>query len=176
VRPSAIFALQVAVSLLAYGLIARWYLWPRLRGRSRAGALEPLLWPHVFRTLGLTMLVPGVVDPDLPRSFADAVALGDAATASLALLSLFALRAGWPLALGLVWLCNVVGTLDLLHVIYLGIAVGAPEYRLGGAWFVPTYVVPALAVSHVLMFLLLARPAAPTGSTPRGRNDRGGVA
>lgn len=159
-RASAVFALQVAVNLLAYGLIARWYIWRRLSGRSREEVLEPLLWPHVFRTLGLTMLVPGVVDPDLPRSFVDAVALGDAATAALALLSLFALRAGWPAALGLVWLCNAVGTLDLMHVIYQGIAVGAPEYRLGGAWFVPTYVVPALAVSHALMFMPLVRPAA----------------
>ena len=158
-RPSAVFALQVVANLLAYGLIARWYVWPRLRGRSRAGALEPLLWPHVFRSLGLTLLVPGVVDPELPRSFAAAVALGDVATAALALLALFALRAGWRFALGLVWLCNVVGTLDLLHVIYQGIAVGAPEYSLGGAWFVPTYVVPALAVCHVLMFRLLVRPA-----------------
>jgi hypothetical protein len=166
VGPSAVFGLQVAVNLLAYGLIARWYLWPRLRGRPLGEALPPLLWPHVFRTLGLTLLVPGVVDPELPRPFAVAVAAGDAATAALALLALVALRAGWPPALGLVWLCNAVGALDLLHVLYQGMAVGAPEYRLGGAWFVPTYVVPALAVSHALLFILLARR---TASPARGR-------
>ena len=158
---TGIFAFQFAASLLAYGLLARWYVWPRLLHRPLREALQPLLWPHVFRTLGLTMLVPGVVDPDLPRSFAVAVAVGDAATAALALLTLVALRGAWPRALALVWGCNVVGSADLLHVLYQGVGAGVPEYRLGGAWFVPTYVVPALVVSHLMVFWLLAQSRAP---------------
>ena len=163
---TGIFALQFVVSLLAYGLLTRWYLWPWLLRRPLREALQPLLWPHVFRTLGLTMLVPGVVDPDLPRSFAVAVAAGDAATAGLALLALVALRAAWPWAPALVWACNLVGTADLLHVLYQGVVAGVPEYRLGSAWFVPTYVVPALVVSHVTVFRLLARGARGRDAAP----------
>jgi hypothetical protein len=61
--------------------------------RSRAEALRPLLVLHSFRFIGLAFLVPGVVSPDLPSSFAHSAAYGDIIAAILALLSLLCCHA-----------------------------------------------------------------------------------
>jgi len=53
---------------------------------------------------------------------------------------------------------NVWGTIDLLHAIYqgqIGARIGAE--LLGAAFYIPTVVVPALLVTHALIFWLLLR-------------------
>jgi hypothetical protein len=58
-----------------------------------------------------------------------------------------------------VWVLGVWGTGDLLNAIYLGqIAVGIGPGTLGAAFYIPTLVVPALLVTHVLIFWQLLRP------------------
>jgi hypothetical protein len=49
------------MSLLVFGLLAKWYAWPHLWSRSFTRALLILLAPLVC-DLGLMSLVPGVVD------------------------------------------------------------------------------------------------------------------
>jgi hypothetical protein len=165
---TAIFAIQSTAALLAYGFIARAYLWPRLVRWPIAAALSALLWIHTFRTLGLTTLVPGVVDLSVPRGFVTPLAVGDLAAAVLAALALVALAARWPAAIPLVWLANVEGILDLAFVTYQGIVIRAASYPLGAAWYIPTYFVPALWVSHAMMLILLLRRSV------RSRVDMGG--
>ena len=80
-----IFALEIAGMVLLFVLIARWYWSPRLAPLPLRDALTPLLLLHLTRVLGLTMLVPGVIDTDLPRSFAVPGAYGDLIAAVLAL-------------------------------------------------------------------------------------------
>ena len=46
--PLALFGIQFTLSLIAYALIALWYVAPRLAGLPRELALVPLLWVHVF--------------------------------------------------------------------------------------------------------------------------------
>jgi hypothetical protein len=41
------------LSLLVFATLARWYVAPWLATRSRAEALAPLLWVHVFRYVAL---------------------------------------------------------------------------------------------------------------------------
>lgn len=105
--------------------------------------------------MGLVFLVPGLVAEGLPTSFAYAVAFGDLASGLLALLSLVALRKHWSVALPLVWIFNLVGTLDLLNALRQAGAVP----HLGAAWYVPTFWVPVLLVTHVLIFARLLLPA-----------------
>src|SRR5262250_3273169 len=64
------FFASIAFSLIAWGIVAARYIWPELRLRGRAQALRPLLILHSFRFIGLAVLVPGVVSPDLPPAFA----------------------------------------------------------------------------------------------------------
>ena len=79
--------------------------------------------------------------------------MGTLSAAWLALLSLVALRGGWGLALALVWLFNIVGTVDLLNALRHADAV--PD--LGATWYIPTFWVPLLLVTHVMIFARLLR-------------------
>ena len=63
----------------------------------------PLIFPHCFRYIGLVFLVSGVVASDMPQAFAVPAAYGDLLTTVLALIAVIALRAGWAIALLLVW-------------------------------------------------------------------------
>ncbi len=154
--PPQIFVLQVSLSLTVYALIARWYVAPRLAAMPLRDALVPLLLLHAFRHMGLVFLLPGLVGTALPPAFALPTAYGDLATGLLALSAAITLRSRWPLAIGLAWAANIVGTLDFVYGFYQGARLGI---SLGAAYYIPTVVNPAMWVCHFLMFwLLLRRP------------------
>ena len=148
-----IFGLQLVLSLVVYALLAKWYVTPWLAEKPIRQALTPLIFPHAFRHVGLLFFVPGVVAQPLPNFFANTAAYGDLVSGLLALLSLVALRGGWGLALPLVWLFNIVGTVDLLNALRHAEAV--PD--LGATWYIPTFWVPVLLVTHAMMFARLIR-------------------
>ena len=150
----AIFGLQVLLSLVGYSLIARLYVAPRLAALPLPAALTPLLLLHAFRHLGMVFLLPTVVGPLLPAAFAVPAAYGDLLAALLALLAIAALRNGWPLAILLVWLFNIEGTLDLVNAFYQGLR---NDVQLGAAYYIPTFAVPALFVTHAMIFAMLIR-------------------
>jgi hypothetical protein len=131
-----------------------------LQARSRIEALRPLLALHGFRFIGLSFLVPGVVSADLPAAFARDAAYGDMIAAILALLALAALRS--KLGIGLVWIFNVWGTLDLLNAFYVANATGLSAGQLGAAYFIPTAIVPLLLITHGLVFRILLQHDRPT--------------
>jgi hypothetical protein len=154
VTAQQIFGLQVLLSFLVYGLVARWYVTPRLAPRPLHAALQPLLVLHATRYLGMVFLVPTVVGPALPAGFAVPAAYGDLLAALLALAALVALRARAPIALPLTWLFNVVGLLDLINAFYQGLR---NDVQLGAAYFIPTFAVPALVITHFMIFRMLVR-------------------
>ncbi len=147
------FFVSIAFSFIAWGIVAARYIWPELRSRQRAEALRPLLILHSFRFMGLAFLVPGVVSPDLPASFAHSAAYGDIVAAALALLSLVLL----PRAAGLVlvWIFNVWGSIDLLNAFYQGNNAGLLAGQLGATYVIPTLIVPLLLITHGLAFRIL---------------------
>src|SRR5262245_31212187 len=147
------------MSFLAFGIVTGVYIWPRLRAMRRADALIPLVIPHTFRFVGLSFLVPGVVSPSLSPAFAIPAAYGDLVAAILAGVATLALAARASWSIPMVWVFNVWGALDLLHAFYQGqIGVGIVPGSLGAAFFIPTLVVPALLVTHGLVFWVLLRP------------------
>jgi hypothetical protein len=75
----ALFGLSVLMSFVAFGLVTKLYIWPRLRILERDDALIPLVLPHTFRFIGLSFLVPGVVSTSPPAAFAAPAAYGDLA-------------------------------------------------------------------------------------------------
>ncbi len=115
-QPILFLITSVGFCFVAWGIVVAWYVWPHLRGRSRAEAMRPLLVLHSFRFVGLSFLVPGVVSPDLPAAWAGPAAYGDLIAAILALLALAGLksRSGMPL----VWVTNVWGLADFLYAFY----------------------------------------------------------
>jgi len=149
----AIFGLQFVLSLIVYALLAKWYVAPWLAGKPVNQALIPLVIPHAFRHIGMVFLVPGVVAQPLPAAFANPAAYGDLLAGVLALLVLITLRIGWTGALALVWLFNIVGTVDLLNALRQPNVV--PGF--GAAWYIPTFLVPALLVTHFMIFARLLK-------------------
>ena len=153
--PQLCFFASIAFSFISWGIVTSRYIWPRLRLLERAGAMRPLLILHSFRFVGLAFLVPGVVSPDLPPAFAQSAAYGDIIAAALALLALLALptRAGIVMA----WIFNLWGSADLLRAFYEGNANGLLAGQLGAAYFIPTFIVPLLLITHALAFRILLR-------------------
>jgi hypothetical protein len=147
------FFLSIAFSLIAWGIVAARYFWPELRVRQRAEALRPLLIFHSFRFVGLAFLVPGVVSPDLPSSFAHAAAYGDLIAAVLALMSLMSLPSAAGIAIA--WIFNVWGTADLFNAFYQANHAGLMAGQLGATYFIPTFIVPLLLITHGLGFRIL---------------------
>lgn len=117
---------------------------------------SPLLLLHSFRHIGLAFLVVGVTAQPLDSRFAEPAAYGDLLAAVLALVALWAVRSNWSVALSLVWLFNIVGALDLLNAVYQGLRF-VPNGHLGATHFIPLLIVPALLVTHYLVFGLLLR-------------------
>jgi hypothetical protein len=149
------FFVSIAFSFIAWGMVVSRYIWPELRVREQAEALRPLLILHSFRFIGLTFLVPGVVSPDLPSAFARPAAYGDVIAAALALLSLVSLprRTGVVVA----WIFNLWGTVDLLNAFYEANHAGLLPRQLGSAYFIPTFVVPLLLITHGIAFRVLLK-------------------
>jgi hypothetical protein len=155
-EPAQLLALQFTLSLLAYAALGFWFVRPWLVTKPRADALAMLVFPQTFRFVGVTLLVPGVVGPGLPEAFARPTAIGDLITTALAWLSLIALRRGWRFAIPTVWLFNLVGLSDLLLNVGRGMRLQVAS-QLGAAWFGPAFIVPAMLVIHILIFVFLVR-------------------
>ncbi len=153
----AIFGLSIIMSFVTFGLVTKFYIWPRLRVLGRDDALVPLVVPHAFRFIGLSFLVPGVVSPALPWAFAAPAAYGDLLAAILAVVAAISLSRRASFATLLVWLFNVWGTADLLFAFYHGLLIGLDARMLGATFFIPTAIVPPLLIMHGLIFRLLVR-------------------
>jgi hypothetical protein len=154
-RAQICFFASVGFAFIAWGVVIGSVVWPELRRRQRSDALRPLLMLHGFRFVGLALLVPGVVSRDLPAAFAEPAAFGDVAAAMLALLALALLSS----RLGVVatWVFNLWGSADLLLAFYNGNRFGLEAGQLGAAYFLPTFGVPLLLLTHAVIFWLLLR-------------------
>ena len=153
----AVFGIQTLFSFLVFGLLAWWYVWPWLRSIDRTNAFTALTFVHALRPIGATVLVSSVAGTALPRDFAEAVAYGDLATSVLAIITLIALRFRLGFAIALVWLTNIVGTVDLVNALVGGVRYDIARLGMGSFWYVVTILVPILWIAHALAFLLLLR-------------------
>jgi hypothetical protein len=151
-----IFQVEIIGSLVLFGT---WYWAPRLARYSLADALIPLLLLHLTRTLGLTVLVPTVVDPSLPRDFAMPAGYGDLIAAGLALLSIVALKTRCRFASAVVWIFSLEGIADLVNDFVQGSRIELPRFHLGVAWYIFTSLAPALLVTHFMIAARLVRHA-----------------
>ncbi|QOZ37678.1 hypothetical protein XH92_06780 [Bradyrhizobium sp. CCBAU 53421] len=151
------FLLSVAGAFLTSAVVAVTYVWPALRTMPRHNALRLLAAFHAFRFLGMNFMVTGFVSPEVNPVFAGAVGWGDLTAAALALLAMAALSWRWPIAIPIVWLFNIWGTLDLLNAYYMGATKNADPGLFGAGIYIPALYVPLLLVSHVMVFMLLMR-------------------
>jgi len=132
---------------------------PRLKAMDQVAAQRAIATLHSFRFFGLVFIVPGVVGPNLPGSFATFAAYWDLATGVLAILALLTVRIR-PLFWLLVVAFNLVGAIDLILDYYHATQVGLPALagQLGATYAIPIIYVPVLMITHVVAFYLLLRP------------------
>ena len=156
-EPIVLFGIQFTFSLVAYALAAWWYLAPRLARLPRELALVPLVWVHVLRIAGGTILAPGAVGDAVPTEFRTMIGYGDMLTALLALVALIALRRRLSFAVALVWVFVLVGLADTVNAIIQSMRFSVFNDRLGVNWVIVTCYVPALLVSTALIFTQLRR-------------------
>ena len=151
----AINGLLVLASLLAI------YFVRSLRDWVRALPLRWLVLYHVVRFVGIGFLVLHA-QGRIPGEFAVTAGWGDIAVAVTALIVAFVAvpitsRTRWWTVLA--W--NVLGLLDILFVLRTGIGLGMADatqmvWITAFPWsLIPTFIVPLVIVTHVLIFVRL---------------------
>jgi len=157
--PERLFQCHLVLGYVAWLLCFGTYIWPRLRSMASFEAQRAIATLHSFRFFGLVFLLPGVVSPDLPASFAAFAAYGDFATGVLAMLALLTARIR-PLFWSFVVAFNVMGIVDLVVDYYHAVLIDLPARagELGSTYAIPIIYVPLLMVTHVTAFYLLLRP------------------
>lgn len=157
--PAIVFNTHLVLGYVAWLLCFAAYIWPRLKSMERVEAQRAIATLHSFRFFGLVFIVPGIVGPELPASFASFAAYGDLATGVLAMLALLTVRTRslfWPLVIAF----NVVGAADILVDYYHGVLLDLPSSagQLATTYAIVMIYVPLLMITHVAAFYLLARP------------------
>jgi hypothetical protein len=157
--PEIIFPIHLALGYLAWLLCFGAYILPRLRSMGRVEAHRAIATLHSFRFFGLVFLLPGVVGPNLPSSFAAFAAYGDFATGLLALLALLTVRIR-PLFWLFIVAFNLVGAADIIIDYYHAVQAGLPALagQLGATYAIPVIYVPLLVITHFVAFYWLVRP------------------
>jgi hypothetical protein len=151
-----ILVFNLIASTAVFYVAARLYLLPRLGALRPRSVLLPILLLHSLRHLGLMFLTRGAIYPGMPPQFAYPAAIGDVLTALLAFVSIPAVAKDSKVGRPLVWVFNVVGTLDLLLAITLATIYQAPVY-MGPTYWIPAFWVPALLVTHYVTFIILSK-------------------
>ncbi|WP_293035334.1 hypothetical protein [Paraburkholderia sp.] len=161
--PERIFQVHLVLGYVAWLLCFGVYVWPKLKAMDPFDAQRVIATLHSFRFFGLAFIMPGVVSPQLPASFAVFAAYGDLATGVLAMLALLTARIR-PLFWLFVVAFNVVGATDLIFDYYHAIQAGLPAMagQLGATYAIPVIYVPLLTITHVTAFYLMLRPQART--------------
>jgi len=149
-----IFVTSVSISLIVWYMIMKTYFFPRVKEFELKKALQPILFLHSFRFVGLAFLMPGVVGTDLNPAWALPAAYGDLTVAILAVVAI-SLRNHSSFRF-FVWVFNILGILDLLVGSVLG-----PIYdiipSLHAAYFPLIIYVPLLYVTHFSVFNMLLK-------------------
>ena len=156
--PEILFRIHLVLGYVAWLLCFGVYFWPRLKSMDRLEAQRAIASLHSFRFFGLVFILPGVVGPNLPASFATFAAYGDLATGVLAMLALLTVRIR-PLFVSFVVAFNLVGATDIIvddcHAIQVGLP--ATPGQLGATYVIPIIYVPLLMITHIAAFYLLTR-------------------
>jgi hypothetical protein len=161
--PDILFEIHLALGYVACLLFFSVYLLPKLRSMERFEAHRAIATLHSFRFFGLVFILPGVVGPNLPASFATFAAYGDFATGVLAMLALLTVRVR-PLFWLFIVAFNLVGAVDIIVDYYHAVKAGLPALagQLGSTYVIPILYVPLLMITHFVALYWLVRPQSRT--------------
>ena len=157
--PATVFDIHLLLGYVPWLLCFRTYVWPKLRSMDRVEGQRAIATLHSFRFFGLVFIIPGVVGPNLPTSFATFAAYGDFVTGLLAMLALLTVSIR-PLFWLFVAAFNLVGSVDIIVDYYHGSQIGLPALagELGAAYAIPIIYVPLLMITHLVALYLVVHP------------------
>jgi hypothetical protein len=167
--PEILFQTHLIFGYVAWLLCFGAYIWPRLKAMDHFDAQRAIATLHSFRFFGLVFMLPGVVGPNLPASFAVFAAYWDFTTGVLAMLALLTVRIR-PLFWLFVVAFNLVGFVDLIFNYYHAVQIGLPAKagEFGATYAIPILFVPVLMITHVVAFYLLMRSRTQVGRVLTG--------
>lgn len=157
--------LPAIVFLLTTGVLMLYFRLASLRQWVDALDLRRLVLLHTTRFVGIAFLVLHHRG-ELPYAFAIPAGIGDIAIAALALPLAFA-PLGHSTRRRAILIWNTAGLCDLLFVIATAIRLMLADPTAMRAMtelplsLVPTFLVPLLLATHVIIFLRLSRPTPP---------------
>lgn len=160
-----ILNLQIVVALGVYVVIYRIYLQRWFAAQPFGRAVLPLLLLHVFRYLGLTLIVPGQMDAAVSMDALQIIAWGDFASGLAALLAAIAVHHRWSASTALVGLFSVVGIGDLILVGITATRAGIFFSDMGTMWFVCVLYAPVMLLTQIYIAYRLVRHL--VGSAPQ---------
>jgi hypothetical protein len=143
-------------------------MWGDFRDFVRSLSLRTLILLHLTRFVGIVFLQMHAADR-LPGEFAISAGWGDIAVASVAIVA--AILAPRPGARRFIQAWNVIAFLELLMVVATAAKLGltAPASMIAitqlPMCLLPTFLVPILLASHVILFGRLRRDAAATSES-----------
>ena len=139
------------VSLVVYAAIAHWYVAPWLKLQTRADALAPLFWVHVFRYVALNVFSAQHTGFPISDAGAMEIVIGDVGGAVIGFITIALLHRRIRLAIPLAWLLVAETAYDTVTNIQGGIREHLMGAASGVTWFVLVFFVPALIVSTVVL-------------------------
>jgi hypothetical protein len=140
------------ISIIAYSLIAWWYVVPMLGKLERDQALAALLWVHVFRYIVLYLYVAQREGYAISDTAATELVVGDLAGALLAAVGIVLLRLHSRLGLVFAGLVIVASIADVAGGAYLR-SMEPPRGDAAGVWWlIFVFFDPLVVVSLPLIF------------------------
>lgn len=163
-----LFRVHLVLGYVAWLLVFSAYILPKFRTMDRVAVERAIAALHGFRFFGLVFILPGIIGPHLPRTFATVAAWGDFATGLLAMAALMTVRVR-PLFWLFVVAFNLVGIGDLLVDYYNATVENLPAMagELGATYVIPILYVPILMITHVTALYWLVRSGPKTGGIER---------
>lgn len=166
--PFLILNYVTAFSFLAFALIAKWHLLPKLSRLPFETALIALTWVHVFRYVALFGFLPGQLSPDIPDRSLNLIIYGDTISGLLAFVAVLMLRYRAPGAIAAVWIFNIFGFVDWAASQVEIVSNEIFQYELGAGALISIFYVPVVVITHVIMlYWLISRRARAAGARAR---------
>ena len=147
-------------TLTALVLLASWKVSP-IRAWVLNIGFRGLVLFHVTRLLAGAYFLVLCQRGELPCGFARPAGWGDIVVAVLALAVLGAMRTEFAKTLLLIW--NTIGLIDIVFVVFSALRFGLQDWQSMHALrelplsLLPTFLVPLIIASHLLIFVRLAR-------------------
>jgi hypothetical protein len=147
-------------TLTALVLFACWKISP-IRVWALSVGVRGLLLFHVTRLFAGSYFLVLCHRGQLPRGFARPAGWGDIVVAVLALAMVGAMRTEFAKPLLLTW--NTIGLIDIIFVVFNALRFGLQDWQSMHALrklplsLLPTFLVPLIIASHVLIFVRLTR-------------------